>query len=125
MNNEDIEAVLTVNEDEMRAWWNDMVMDPSMYMACNFGYQLNSYLQGAGRNYSMEVSNFGQFVVVKATYNSPEKVKSVSKTYVVMFNNPKKTVGRVYAGAKKWRSISNPSEAASYIISSIRSYGGF
>lgn len=124
------EAVLVLDKDNINeaelVGPGDLgnIIDPTLYMGSSFGAWIASRLSQMGRNYSAQVSDFGQFIAVTATGHNLIQGKSVTKTYVIAFNNPKRKDGRVYVTSKKWRTISDPDQAASYIAQSIRAYAG-
>ena len=92
------------------------------WSSAGFGQRLQGSLSSLGKGYSAEVTDFGQFVAVRASYHNTVTGKCVSKTYVVAFEDINKGDGRVMVTSQKWRTISSYDQAASYIISSIRNY---
>ena len=97
--------------------------DWRVWNSTGFGNRLQSMLSSLGRGFSVEVTDMGQFVAVRASFHHPSTGKGVSKTYIVVFDNPNKGDGRVFASSNKWRTISCIDQAASYIGNSIRNYG--
>ncbi len=97
--------------------------DWRVWNASGFGRQLQGALQ-AGRGYSFEVTDFGQYVSCRASFHSVATGKSITKHFVVAFDNPKRGDGKVFATSTKWRTISNVQQAASYINQSIRAIAG-
>jgi hypothetical protein len=63
-------------------------------------------------------------VVVKASYHCSGTGKTISKTFAITFDDPKLGNGSIYATSTKWRTFTNPDQAASYINSVIRSLTG-
>lgn len=98
--------------------------DYRAWSSAGFGQRLQSSLASLGRGYSAEVTDFGQYVSVRASYHNTVTGKTISKTYVVVFDDINSGDGRVMVTSQKWRSISSFDQAASYIGSSIRSYSG-
>lgn len=98
--------------------------DWRVWNGTGFGQRLQSQLGNMGKGYSAEVTDFGQYIAVRASYHNAVTGKSICKTYVVAFDHPDKGDGRVMVTSQKWRTISSYDQAASYIISSIKSYSG-
>lgn len=94
--------------------------DWRLWTASGYGRRLQSYLQG-GNGYSYEVTDMGKYVVVHATFHNLATGKTVSKTFVIAFDNPKIGDGKVFATSTKWRTVSNVDQAANYIKSTIQS----
>ena len=91
-------------------------IDPKLYANWSFGNQLKRDVQSLGSNYSCEVADFGQEIVVRVTHSDTVTGRSASKTFLVIFTNTK---GEAYikSHSNKWRSISGIGQAASYIKS--------
>lgn len=93
--------------------------DWRVWNGAGFGRQLSGQL-GGGRGYAYEVSDMGQYVSCRASYHSVATGKTISKTFVISFENPKVGDGKVFATSTKWRTISNVGQAANYIKSTIQ-----
>lgn len=89
-----------------------------------FGRQLQGMLRSGG-GYNFEVTDMGQYVACRASYHCVSTGKSISKVFIVAFDNPKLGDGKVFATSTKWRTISTVQQAANYINSAIRSYQGW
>ena len=98
--------------------------DWRVWNATGFGQRLQSSLTSLGKGYSAEVSDMGQYIAVRVSYHNVVTGKGVSKTYIIVFDDPDRGDGRVMVTSQKWRSISSYDQAASYISSSIRNYSG-
>lgn len=94
--------------------------DWRVWTASGYGRRLQSYLR-SGEGYSYEVTDMGQYVVVRGSFHNPATGKGVSKTFVVAFDDPKRGDGKVFATSTKWRSVSNVDQAANYIKSTVQS----
>lgn len=95
--------------------------DWRVWNGSGFGQRISASLNNMGKGYSAEVSDFGQYVVIRASYHNTATGKGVHKTFAVVFDNPKIGDGKVFNTSTKWRTISNVDQAASYINSTIRS----
>ena len=93
--------------------------DPKMYANNNFGRVLRSQLSGMGADYGVEVSDFGKGVTVRVTCSNYISGRSVSKTFLILFEY--KGDGIVFTSSTKWRTISGVDQAASYIKSACNS----
>ena len=101
-----------INAYDWRVWSN-----------AGFGRMLrNSLPSGAG--YWSEVLDCGKYLSVKVGYSSVATGKSVSKTFLIVFDDPRQGDGTIYATSTRWRTISNYSQAASYIGSVIKNLSG-
>lgn len=91
-------------------------IDPKLYANWSFGNQLKRDVQSLGNNYSCEVSDFGQEIVIRVTHNDVVSGRTASKTFLIIFTNTK---GEAYikSHSNKWRSVSGLGQAASYIKS--------
>lgn len=91
----------------------------------NYGQSLRSTLPCTG-GWSTEVADFGTEIAVKITYNNPATGRSASKMYLIVFDMATKNgKGMIKVSNAKWRSISDISQAASYIkgaSSSLQNY---
>lgn len=94
--------------------------DWRLWTGSGYGRRLQSYLSGGG-GYSYEVTDMGQYVVVRASFHNLGTGKTVSKTFVIVFENPRIGDGKVFATSTKWRTVSNVDQAANYIKSTIQS----
>lgn len=94
--------------------------DPRLWTGSGYGRRLQSYLR-SGDGYSFEVTDMGQYVAVRGSFHNLGTGKTVSKTFIIAFDNPKVGDGRVFATSTKWRTVSNVDQAANYIKSTIQS----
>lgn len=92
------------------------VIDPKLYASFSFGKQLKNDINNMGKDYSCEITDFGQEVVCTVTHSDTVTGRSASKTFLIVFTNTK---GDAYvkSNSNKWRSISGLGQAASYIRS--------
>lgn len=97
--------------------------DWRVWSGSGFGKRLQSALP-AGRGYSFEVTDMGRYVSARASYHSSSTGKSVAKTFIISFDDPKLGDGVIFATSTKWRTFSNVDQAASYINQTIRSLAG-
>ena len=93
--------------------------DWRVWNGAGFGRQLLGQL-GGGRGYSFEVTDMGQYVSCRASYHCVATGKTISKSFIIAFENPKIGDGKVFATSTKWRTISNVGQAANYIKSTIQ-----
>lgn len=93
--------------------------DWRVWNGAGFGRQLLGQL-GGGRGYSFEVTDMGQYVSCRASYHCVATGKTISKAFIIAFENPKVGDGKVFATSTKWRTISNVGQAANYIKSTIQ-----
>lgn len=83
----------------------------------NYGSVLRNSLS-LGKEYAVEVVDFGSEIYCKVTYNNSGTGKSASKSFLVVLDlSQKGGKGMVKSSMAKWRSISDVSQAASYIRS--------
>lgn len=94
--------------------------DWRVWSGSGYGKRLQAAL-GGGNGYAFEVTDMGQYVSVRATYHNSATGKTVSKTFIIVFDDPKFGDGRIFATSTKWRTISSLDQAASYIRSTIQS----
>lgn len=94
--------------------------DWRLWTNAGFGRRLQGNLRG-GDGYSYEVTDFGQYVSVRAAFHNLATGKSVSKTFVIAFDDVKVGDGKVFATSTKWRTISSLDQAANYIKATIQS----
>lgn len=95
--------------------------DWRLYSGSGYGKRLQAML-GGGNGYSYEITDMGQYVSVRGTYHSLATGKTTTKTFIIVFDNPKYGDGKVFATSTKWRTVSNVDQAASYIRSTIQSF---
>lgn len=79
----------------------------------SFGGTLSSLLGNIGPEWSVEVSDFRKYVVVRTSYHNRITGRGAEKTFLIVFE--KGGNGFVLNTMSKWRSISGASQAASYI----------
>ena len=91
--------------------------DPVLYTNNSFGRQLQDMLNGIGRGYWSEVTDFGKWVSVTVGHHNVVTGRSATKTFMIVFkpNNS----GLVMSSSTKWRTISGVGQAASYIRSAV------
>lgn len=94
--------------------------DWRLWNSAGFGRQLQGMLH-AGGGYAFEVTDMGKYVSCRASYHNLATGKTVAKTFIMAFDNPKLGNGKVFATSTKWRTISNVNQAANYINQTIRS----
>lgn len=81
----------------------------------SLGPTIKSQLAGQlGRNYSVEVFDFGRDVTVSVKYSNPKTGLSASAAFLIKYNT-KDGHGVVKSNSVRWRTIANHSEALSYI----------
>ena len=81
----------------------------------SLGPTIKSQLAGQlGRNYSVEVFDFGRDVTVSVKYSNPKTGLSASAAFLIKYNT-KEGNGIVKSNSVRWRTIANHSEALSYI----------
>lgn len=94
--------------------------DWRLFSGSGYGRRLQSSLPG-GNGYSYDVTDMGKYVVVRGTGHNLATGKTVSKTFVIVFEDPKYGDATVFATSTKWRTVSTVDQAASYIRSTIQS----
>lgn len=62
------------------------------------------------------VFDAGKWVSVSAQITNPATGKSISKEFIIVFDNPQTGSGNIYSSSTKWRSIGSPDQAVSYIV---------
>lgn len=95
------------------------IYTPAIHYDPDASYALGPQIRSGlslGSGYYVEVADFGAAVVVKVTYTQISTSKGASMTFLVTFNS-KNGGGTVYANAKRHRSVSDYSQAISYIRS--------
>lgn len=93
--------------------------DPSLWSQASFGQQLQSGLNGLGKGWNAEVTDFKKYVVAKVEYHNVVTGRTSGKTFLIIFNPDNS--GIVMNTQAKWRSISGYSQALSYISSCAQS----
>lgn len=89
--------------------------DPVLYGQLSFGNSLKQSLNNIGPGYSCKVTDFKKWVVVEVTYHNHITGRSSSKTFLIVFKE--KGDGIILSTHNKYRTISGPSQASSYITS--------
>lgn len=89
--------------------------DPKMYNSFTFGNAVRQALDGMGRGYSCQVTDFKKWVVVTVNHSDMITGKSSSKTFLIVFS-PNKD-GIVLSTHNRYRTISGADQACSYIKS--------
>lgn len=88
-------------------------VDPNAQFA--LGPTLKSQLAGQlGRNYSVDVYDFGRDVTVTVKYSNPKTGLSASAAFLIKYDT-KEGTGVVKSNSVRWRTISSHSEALGYI----------
>lgn len=88
-------------------------VDPNAQFA--LGPTLKSQLTGQlGRNYSVDVYDFGRDVTVTVKYSNPKTGLSASAAFLIKYDT-KEGTGVVKSNSVRWRTISSHSEALGYI----------
>lgn len=94
-------------------------IDPALNSQFAFGKALQNSLNNIGDGFSVEVSDFGRWVVVRVTHNNITTGVSSSKTFLIVFSN--KSKGMVFSTSNKWRTVDGYNQAATYIRSAVNS----
>ena len=90
----------------------------------SLGPTLKSQLTGSlGRNYSVEVFDFGRDVTVNVKYSNPKTGLTASAAFLIKYNT-KEGKGIVKSNSVRWRTIASHSEALSYIKARANSLPG-
>ena len=89
--------------------------DPKLWSSNAVGRLIRNELNSIGNGFSVEVTDFNKWVVVKVNHSDYITGRTSSKTFLIVFNN--KEEGIVLSTANKWRSVSGYSQAVSYIKS--------
>lgn len=89
--------------------------DPRLYTDMAFGNQLRNRLSSLGNGYGVEVTDYNKWVSVRVTYHDTITGISVSKTFLIIFQN--KGNGLIMNTANRYRTISGVDQAVSYIKS--------
>lgn len=90
-------------------------IDPALNSQFAFGKALQNSLNNMGDGFSAEVTDFGQWIVVRVSHNNVTTGISCSKTFLVVFSS--KSKGMVFSTSNKWRTIDGYNQAATYIRS--------
>ena len=81
----------------------------------SLGPTLKSQLTGQlGRNYSVDVFDFGSDVTVNVKYSDPKTGLAASAAFLIKYDT-KEGKGIVKSNSARWRTISSHSEALGYI----------
>lgn len=91
------------------------VVDPRVWMDAGFGRQIARRLNTG--DFKAMVTDFGKVVTVKVTYHNIGTGKEVSKDFAVVFDDRERGSGNVMVSSTRWRSISSPDQAVTYIQS--------
>jgi hypothetical protein len=86
--------------------------DPNSQLS--LGPVIKSQLSGMGKNYYVDVFDFGSDVTVKVTYSNPKTGLSASAAFLIKYNT-KEGRGTIKSNSVRYRTISSHSEAISYI----------
>lgn len=83
----------------------------------SLGPTIKSQLEGGlGRNYSVDVFDFGTDVTVTVKYSNPKTGITASASFLIKYNT-KEGTGVVKSSSARWRTIASHSEAIGYIRS--------
>ena len=93
--------------------------DPKMHAQFTFGSSLRNDLESLGRGYSVKVTDFKKWVVVDIEHHNHVSGKTAGKTFLIVFKE--KGDGIVLSNHNRYRTISGPGQASSYIRSAIGS----
>lgn len=91
--------------------------DPQLYMTNNIGRYLSNAFTNLGQGYWGEVSDFGKWIVVTAGHHNYATGRTSTKTFLIVFNHDKNYSSVVMSSSTKWRTITSPDQAISYIKS--------
>ena len=95
------------------------IYDPKLYSGQGYGRRIRQSLGYSNDGTSYMVTDLGQVVVVTARYFNLPTGKEISKTFAIVFGivEPGKSLqsGRIFTTSTKWRDMSSPDQAASYI----------
>ena len=91
--------------------------DPRLYATNNVGRYLQSAFTSLGQGYWGEVSDFGKWFVVTIGHHNHITGRTSTKTFLIVFNHDKKYTSVVMSSTTKWRTITDPGQAVSYIKS--------
>lgn len=90
-------------------------LDPNSVMS--YGGAILSQLRSSlSKNYSVSVKDFGAQLVVDISYTNVRTCRTASMTYLIVLTS-KEGEGFVKSSSIRWRSIGNPNQAVSYILS--------
>lgn len=112
----------TYNASDRGPGYKPHQMDWKVWSGAGYGQRVASALGNLGKGYSFEVSDMGKCISVRAAYHNTATGRGVEKTYIIYFDSVKKGDGTVFATSTRWRTVSNPEQAASYISMSIKGY---
>lgn len=91
--------------------------NPQLYMTNNIGRYLSNAFTNLGQGYWGEVSDFGKWIIVTAGHHNYATGRSSTKTFLIVFNHDKNYSSVVMSSSTKWRTITSPDQAISYIKS--------
>ena len=104
------------------------IYDPKLYSGQGYGRRIRQSLGYSNDGTSYTVTDLGQVIVVVARYFNLPTGKEISKTFAIVFGivEPGKSLqsGRIFTTSTKWRDISSPDQAASYIKMYVNSMMG-
>lgn len=93
--------------------------DWKVWSASGFGQRLQRAFSDARQQ--VEVSDFGQQVVVRAQQHNPATGRSEAKTFCIVFDDPRGN-GTIWGSSTKFRTIGSLDQAVSYIRGIINNY---
>lgn len=68
------------------------------------------------------VFDAGKWVSVSAEITNPATGKTITKDFIIVFEDPKTGAGNIYSSSARWRSIGSVDQAVSYISNITRSF---
>lgn len=91
--------------------------DPKLYTSNSIGRYLQNAFTNLGQGYWGEVSDFGKWIAVTVGHHNYVTGRTATKTFLIVFNMDKKYSSVVMSTSTKWRTITSPDQAVSYIKS--------
>lgn len=98
--------------------------DYSLYNGSRYGQQVQRALGKIGAAYSVEVTDLGKSIVVRAGYHNTVTGRTGFKTFVILMDAIGTNRCSVFATSNKYRSCDSIDQAISYISMYIRSLNG-
>lgn len=93
--------------------------DPKIWNAAGFGQRLQRMFSMSSQ-FSIKVTDCGQYLSVTTSYHNIQSGVTKSKTFIIVFEDPKRGDGKIFSTSTKWRTISNVDQAYSYIYSATK-----
>lgn len=88
----------------------------------SFGSMIRNYMP-KNNGWSSEVTDFGDAIIVKVSYNNMKTARTSSQTFLILFTT-KAGVCKVKSNFAKWRTCGSVEQAASYIRSKSSALSG-